>query len=55
LLKILAKADNSKNGGTLQFYNKTGERIIDLHPDEYGNGRIGVWNRKGKGRVFDSQ
>ena len=43
------------NGGAIEVTNKTGEGIIQLSADDYGNGEVGVWNRKGKGRVWDSQ
>jgi hypothetical protein len=47
---------NSDNKGSfLQLYNITREQIITLQADDYGNGEVGVWNRKGKGRVYDSQ
>lgn len=46
---------STENGGEAVVFNKTGERIITLRPDEYGNGQVGAWNRKGKGRVFNSQ
>ena len=43
------------NGGAIEVTNKTGEGIIQLSADDYGNGEVGVWNRKGKGRVWRSQ
>ena len=30
-----------------------GEEIVDLMADEYGNGVVGAWNRKGKGRTLE--
>ena len=34
------------------LFNKTGEGIVDIYADEYGNGLVGAWNRKGKGRTL---
>ena len=45
----------SPNGGYVAVNNKTGEEIISLQVDDYGNGEVGAWNRKGKGRVWRSQ
>ena len=30
----------------------TGESIATMYADEYGNGVVGAWNRKGKGRTL---
>ncbi len=40
------------NGGLLQITNKTGEDVVQAHADEYGNGVVGAFNRKGKGRTL---
>jgi hypothetical protein len=53
--KDLVTLGATVDGGAMVIYNKTDEQVINLYPDEYGNGRIGVYNRKGKGRVYDSQ
>ena len=37
------------NGAFLEISNKTGEGIIQVSADEYGNGVVGAFNRKGKG------
>jgi hypothetical protein len=50
-LEIWAK----EQGGRLSVYNRTGERIVTLKPDEYGNGVVGAYNRKGKGRTLKPQ
>ena len=42
-------------GGLISVFNKTGEEVCTMYPDEYGNGVIGAWNRKGKGRKFESK
>lgn len=40
------------NGGELQIFNKTKEGVVKLSVDEYGKGKIGVFDRKGKGRTL---
>ena len=45
-------ASSDDTGGMVTVYNKTGEAIADMVADEYGNGKVGVWNRKGKGRTL---
>jgi len=61
ILEIMQEAgfnDNSfqlgvdENGCVMTLHNKTGESIITLQADEYGNGVVGAWNRKGKGRTL---
>jgi hypothetical protein len=47
-----SSVSNTNTGGGISIYNRTGERIIDLRPDEYGNGLVGAWNRKGKGQTL---
>ena len=39
-------------GGMVAVFNKTGESVVQLLADEYGNGLVGAWNRKGKGRTL---
>ena len=48
----LVRLSASDNGGVINVYNKTGEAIADLKADEYGNGVVGAYNRKGKGRTL---
>jgi hypothetical protein len=48
-LVVLGSTDN---GGVIQVYNKTGEFIANMYADDYGNGVVGAWNRKGKGRTL---
>jgi len=33
-------------------FNKTGETIASMYADEYGNGVVGAYNRKGNGRTL---
>ena len=53
--KTSVMLSSTGNGGDVSVYNKTGEMIVTLEADDYGNGVVGAWDRKGKGRVFDSQ
>jgi hypothetical protein len=53
--KDLVSFGSTSNGGRIEVSNKTGEVIVSLDADDYGNGEVGAWNRKGKGRVWDSQ
>ena len=41
------------NGGSVLVSNKTGENVCTMVVDEYGNGRIGAWNRQGRGRTLE--
>jgi len=43
----------SPDGGLVYVYNKTGEFIAEMSADEYGNGVVGAWDRKGKGRTLE--
>lgn len=40
------------NGSELALKNKTGEFVCTMKVDDYGNGVIGAWNRKGKARTL---
>ena len=40
-------------GGMINVYNKTGEDVVQMYADEYGNGVVGAFNRKGKGRTLN--
>jgi hypothetical protein len=53
--KLAVSLGADDNGGDIYVWNKTGEGIVTLGADDYGNGEIGVWNRKGKGRKYTSQ
>ena len=50
--KVLVDLSAGDEGGVVNVYNKTGEAIADLKADEYGNGVVGAYNRKGKGRTL---
>ena len=36
----------------LGILNKTGEEVVQIHVDEYGNGYVGAFNRKGMGKTL---
>ena len=42
-----------ENGGAIIIANKTGEAVVTLSVEEDGNGKVGVWNRKGAGRTLE--
>ena len=50
--KELVHLTSNDNGGGVVVYNKTGETIANMSDDEYGNGLVGAWSRKGKGRTL---
>ncbi len=41
-------------GALIEVVNKTGEYIVTMGADEYGNGLVGAYNRKGTGRTLES-
>jgi hypothetical protein len=50
--KPLVTLTGSDNGGAVVVYNKTGETSADMGTDDYGNGEVGAYNRKGEGRTL---
>ena len=48
--KQLVSVGTSERGGSVYVYNKSGEGIAQIAADDYGNGEVGAWNRKGMGR-----
>jgi hypothetical protein len=50
-----ALSGGSKFGGRLGIFNKTGEQIAVIAPNKEGKGVLGLWDRKGKGRIYDSK
>jgi len=52
---IAAGANTDGNGFVFNGYNKTGEGVVQLSVDDYGNGVVGAYNRKGKGRTLESR
>ena len=53
--KDLVALGATPNGSLVYVYNKTGEDIVQLFAEDYVNGVVGAWNRKGKGRTYDSK
>ena len=41
-----------ETSGDIRILNKTGEEVVQILADEYGNGKVGAYNRKGKGRTL---
>ena len=54
-IQVLIGAPSGYTGGDLRVMNKEGKTVITLGVDDYGNGEIGVYNRKGQGRAYKSQ
>ena len=50
---IAAGASRTGNGFVFRGLNKTGEVVVQPHADDYGNGVVGAYNRKGKGRTLE--
>ena len=51
--KELVDLGASDNGGLVYVWNKTGEGIVQMKADEYGNGVVWAGNRKGMGRTLE--
>ena len=45
---MLGGQDDADNGGVVAISNKTGESVATMYADEYGNGVVGAYNRKGR-------
>ena len=52
--KYLVRLNSNENGGLVYVFNKTGEGIAQIYADDYGNGVVGAFNRKGKGDMLKS-
>ena len=50
--KMLVDLSSNDNGGVVDVFNKKGEGIAQMHADEYGNGAVGSYDRKGRGRTL---
>jgi hypothetical protein len=44
----------SPNGGLVEVFNTAGEDVVQMYADDYGNGVVGAYNRKGTGRTLES-
>ena len=51
--KTLVDLSATDRGGLVYVSNKTGEVIAEISADDYGNGMVGAYNRKGKGRTLE--
>ena len=51
--KELVALNATDTGGMIAVFNKTGDGVVQLRADEYGNGVVGAYNRKGKGRTLE--
>ena len=49
---IYAGGAPDETGFFIEGRNKTGESVVQLHADEYGNGIVYAGNRKGEGRTL---
>ncbi len=49
---LLLLTSSGDNGGGMWMFNKTNENVVKLGVDEYGNGVVGAYNRKGKGKTL---
>ena len=49
---VVLGATRDDTGGSLRVFNKTGEDVVHLGVDEYGNGVVGAYNRKGMGKTL---
>jgi len=50
--KIYLGGNKHGNGGAIFIINEMGAPVVQLHADEYGNGMVGAYNRKGVGRTL---
>ena len=49
--ELVDPTSNDKGGGVV-VDNKSGEVIVNLYADDYGNGVVGAYNRKGMDRTL---
>ena len=49
---IQVEVGDDGTGFFFEGYNKTGEGVVQLFADDYGNGVVYAGNRKGKGRTL---
>ena len=50
--KFVADLSADETGGYLNISNKTGKEVVQAYADEYGNGVVGAYNHKRKGRML---
>lgn len=42
----------TEDGARVKLYNKTGEGVVEIYADKYGNGVVGAFDRKGMGKTL---
>ena len=42
--KQIAALEGDENGGSVTVHNKTGEEVVQIYADEYGNGVVGAYD-----------
>jgi hypothetical protein len=47
--KPVVTPTSTDNGSAIRVLNKVREDIAQMYADEYGNGVVGAYNRKGRG------
>ena len=50
--KPVVTPTSTDNGSAIRVLNKVGEDIAQMYADEYGNGVVGAYNRKGRGTIL---
>ena len=50
--KIYLGGNKRGNGGVIFIINEMGAPVVRLRVDEYGNGLVGAYSRKGEGRTL---
>jgi hypothetical protein len=43
----------NEDGFQISGFNKTGDEVVHAYTDEYGNGVVGAYNRKGMGKTLE--
>jgi hypothetical protein len=49
---LLSSGAPDSSGASISVFNKTNDEVCTMRVDEYGNGEVGAWDRKGKGRAL---
>ena len=48
--RMVSGTESSNGGFVFAGFKRTGGIVVQLHADDYGNGVVGAYNRKGQGR-----
>ena len=51
--EIIVDLTASPNGGLVEVFNTAGEDVVQMYADDYGNGVVGAYNRKGDRRTLE--